>query len=120
MARFISIMNHKMGGEQLLAAQKLGEPLEIAFPNVAATATSEEVAKMGDALISQISPVDGDIIQIAGEPTLTSYVVSKLLQLGYKVVTSTTERISIEEVLPDGSTKKTNVFKFVQFREFII
>ena len=118
MARFISIMNHNMGGQQLLAAQKIGEVLETPFPNVSPYATSEEVAKMGDELISQISPSTGDIIQIAGEPTLTCYVVSQLKKLGHTVVTSTTERVSKEEVLPDGSTKKTNVFKFIQFREF--
>jgi hypothetical protein len=120
MARFVSIMNHKMSGEQLEAALQIGEVLEIAFPNVAPNATSEDVAEMGDQLISQLHLQEGDVIQIGGEPTLTSYVVSKLFQLGYKVVTSTTERLSVEEVLPDGSTKKTNVFKFVQFREFVI
>ena len=120
MARFISIMNHKMIGEQLLAALQMGEVLEVPFPNVPSNASSFEVAKLGDDLISQISPVEGDIFQVAGEPTLTCYLVSKLKKLGYKVVNSTTERVSVEEVLPDGSTRKTNLFKFVQFREFIV
>ena len=118
MARFISIMNHNMAGQQLLVAKKLGDVVEVPFPNVPATATSNDVAKMGDDLISQISPVEGDTVQVAGEPTLTCYIVTRLKESGIKVVTSTTERISTEEILPDGSTRKTNVFQFIQFREF--
>ena len=118
MARFISIMNHVLTAEQLEQAKKLGEVTEVAFPNVSPYATSNEVEKIGDELISQISPETGDTIQVAGEPCLTCYVVTKLKESGHKVVTSTTERVSHEEVLADGSVRKTNVFRFIQFREF--
>lgn len=57
---------------------------------------------------------------VATEPTLTYALVDELKDDDYCVqaYAATTRRESVEEVQPDGSVKKTNVFKFVRFREY--
>lgn len=52
---------------------------------------------------------------IGGAPYLMGPLESALKDRGIVPLYSFTERVSVEETLPDGSVKKTNVFKHVGF-----
>jgi hypothetical protein len=57
-----------------------------------------------------------DIIQIMGQQQLAMSVSALARKAGATLVESVTPRESVEETLPDGSVKKTNVFRFIGFR----
>lgn len=115
---FINLTNHpseNWGEEQLAAAHKYGEIVDIHFPNIEPSFTSSMVNSLADNTINSITALGKDVIvHIMGEMTFTYAVVSRLKALGITCLASTTERNII--ILPDG--KKVSEFKFVQFREY--
>ena len=58
------------------------------------------------------------VIMIAGEFTLAYTMINLCLRAGVKVVAACSERRTQEVVNEDGTTIKTTVFEFIQFREF--
>ena len=116
---FINLSNHPSSGwgkEQLTAAQRIGDIVDLPFPPVAPGASADEVKQMARELVEHILEM-GDpatlTVHIMGEMTLTYSVVAALCPLGVRCVASTTERM-VTEV--DG--KKVSEFHFVQFREY--
>ena len=124
---FINLSNHKSTGwspEQLQAAKELGgEVRDFSFPNVPPNYTSYEVYHLAQSIVRDVigtlkSSNDKDnAIMVQGEFSLTVAIVGFLRKEDILMVVSTSERTVEEEVLPDGSTVKKSVFKFVQFRE---
>lgn len=118
---FINFSNHPSSGwlkEQLDAAQKYGEIVDINFPNINPEFTSEMVNNLADEAVATITSYGKDIIvHIMGEMTFTYAVVSRLKGLGIKCVASTTKRDPKKVIiLPDGT--KISDFHFIQFREY--
>ncbi len=115
---FINLSNHPSDGwseEQLAAANKYGEIVDIHFPNIEPSFTSLMVNNLADDTINAITALGKDVtVHIMGEMTFTYAVVCRLKALGIICLASTTERNII--ILPDG--KKVSEFKFVQFREY--
>lgn len=115
---FINLTNHPSEGwsdEQLAAAHKYGEIMDIHFPNIEPSFTSSMVNSLAENTIEVILTMGRDIVVHAmGEMTFTYAVVSRLKAMNIKCVASTTERNTI--ITPDG--KKVSEFKFVQFREY--
>lgn len=115
---FINLTNHSSVNwsiEQLTAAHKYGEIIDLTFPNIEPTFTTSMVNILANNTANSIRALGKDIIvHIMGEMTFTYAVVSRLKSLGITCLASTTERNTI--VTPDG--KKISEFKFVQFREY--
>lgn len=115
---FINLTNHpseNWSEEQLAAAHKYGEIVDIHFPNIEPSFTSSMVNSLADDTVSTITALGKDIVvHIMGEMTFTFAVVSRLKTMNIKCVASTTERNTV--ITPDG--KKISEFKFVQFREY--
>ena len=115
---FINLSNHPSEGwseEQLAAAQKYGEVVDIHFPNIEPTFTTSMVNSLAEITVDTITALGKDIVvHIMGEMTFTYAVVSRLKSLGITCLASTTERNTI--IAPDG--KKISEFKFVKFREY--
>lgn len=115
---FINLTNHPSEGwsdEQLAAAHKYGEIMDIHFPNIEPSFTSSMVNSLAENTIEVILTMGRDIVVHAmGEMTFTYAVVSRLKAMNIKCVASTTERNTV--ITPDG--KKVSEFKFVQFREY--
>ena len=115
---FLNLSNHPSEGwseEQLAAAHKYGEIVDIHFPNIEPSFTSSMVNNLADDTVSTITALGKDIVvHIMGEMTFTFAVVSRLKAMNIKCVASTTERNTV--ITPDG--KKISEFKFVQFREY--
>lgn len=115
---FINLSNHPSEGwseEQLAAAQKYGEIVDIHFPNIEPSFTTSMVNSLAGITVDTITALGKDItVHIMGEMTFTYAIVSRLKALGITCLASTTERNTI--TTPDG--KKISEFKFVQFREY--
>lgn len=103
----------------MIAASKYGAISNIAFPNVPANATKEQVHEMArdfaGPLMNNFGPAD-TVVMIQGEMTLTYELVRIFKIAGYVVCAACSERKTQEIHNPDGTTTKTSVFEFVQFR----
>ena len=117
---FLNISNHpstKWGEEQLKAAQKYGEIVDIQFPNVPAdedAATIHNLANMSAKNILRLYKDDLVTIHIMGEMNFVFAFVNIAKAHKIPCFASTTERIVKEE-----NGVKTSVFKFLQFRQYI-
>lgn len=118
---FINLSNHpteKWDEFQRREAEKYGEIVDLPFPQIPAEMNSDEVciqAKKYFSICKAILP-DAKVIHgihLVGEPTFCFYLTNLLIQAGYNVLGSTTERVVKEE-----GNQKTSIFKFVQFRKF--
>ena len=117
---FTSIMAHSLSEEQKEAALKefsVDRIEEIRSPfNIDPHSSLEEVKKLAVEFAAKV-PEGTTVAAVAGELTFTMSLTKLLKELGIKVVTATTERVSKERVLVDGTVEKTNVFRHVAFRE---
>ena len=117
---FLNISNHpstKWSDEQLKAAQKYGEVIDIQFPQVPADEDAVTVYNLANMSVKNLLRLykDADItIHIMGEMTFTYAFVHIAKAHSIPCLASTTERIATEK---DGV--KTSIFQFVQFRQYI-
>ena len=130
---FINLSNHaslKWAQEQVGAAEALDQSglgiIDIPFPNIDPRHSTLEVEEIVDRYYQEITSLAGPyldefpggevFLHLMGELTFCYLLIRKIA--GFcNIIVSTTERTSIEEVLPDGSTRKTQIFQFVQFRQ---
>lgn len=118
---FINHTNHpaaRWSAEQISAAKIYGEILDVAFPAVNAAATTQEVRELVQSNLKKILELEPAIVLCQGEFNYTFAMVEELKKLGVKVVAATSERVAVEEILSDGSTRQISTFRFVQFREY--
>ena len=121
---FLNITNHpsdKWSDEQTEAALVLGqEVMDIPFPNVPPIATTEAVMAVAQTLVATLAHIgpnaDGRFALVQGEASLTFELSRMLLALGWRVVVACSDRKVVERVREDGTTEKTSVFEFKQFR----
>lgn len=121
MKYFINHTNHPSGrwsAEQIAAAEVFGEILDLPFPAVNPHATSEEVRLLVADNLQKILELKPAAVLCQGEFNYTFEMTARLKSLGIKVVAATTERVSVEEIQDDGSTRQTSTFRFVRFREY--
>lgn len=117
---FVSVMAHALTEEQKEAAFAefcIDRIEEIRSPfNIDPHSSLEEVKALATEFATKVP--EGTVVAcVAGELTFTMSLTALLKERGIKVVTATTERVSKERVLVDGSVEKTNVFRHVAFRE---
>jgi len=118
--KFINVSNHASkawSDEQRAAATDLvagGEILDVAFPNVAPTATTEEVVVIAARLLDSLDPHGDSVWMVQGEFTLTVTLVGMVQSRGDLVVAACSERVSLDM----GDGKKVVSFRFVQFRGY--
>ena len=117
---FVNFSNHP--SEQWPAAQRdaasvYGEITDTPFPSVPADATADEIDAMADECVSRILRKRPGAVMCQGEFTLTFAVVSKLRLNGITAVAACSERKTVE-ITENGTTRKTAVFDFRQFREY--
>ena len=118
---FINHTNHpsaRWSQEQLSAAKIYGEIIDIPFPLINATSTTDEISELVKTNLEKILALEPAIVLCQGEFNYTFAMVEGLKNVGVKVVAATSERITVEEILTDGSTRQVSTFRFVQFREY--
>ena len=122
--RILIAMSHKLTDDQRNDLQALGfEPVISQFyteqklnqldPHLSA----KEIAVLALKLVNEAKQLDCQAISMVGEPTLQFYVWNYALNAGLEVYVSTTQRISTEQVQEDGTVRKVQIFKHVQWRK---
>ena len=118
---FLNLTNHPSALwsiEQMTAAQQYGKVMDMPFPNVPPDMDESGVEKMAQEIYSKVKALQPDIVMCQGEMTLTYSLVRLFKEAGIKTVAACSERCTQERQKPDGSTEKTAVFMFRQFRNY--
>jgi hypothetical protein len=115
----LNLSNHPSGSwsaAQTDVAKKLyGCVKDEPFPHINPSATSEEVENLAKKYLDKIkTDSEVKVVHLMGEMTFVVALVKLLQRRKIPVVSSTTERIVLEE--KDG--KKTMQFQFCQFRNY--
>lgn len=118
----INLSNHPTAmwlSEQIAAAHsEYGEVIDLPFPAVPADADEADIQTIAQEYLKKvqdIAPSAEAVVHIMGEMTLTYALVCLLKQAGYTCVAST----SVREVYEEEPGKKTAVFRFVRFRQYL-
>ena len=116
---FINLTNHPSehwGEEQLAAAHRFGEIVDIPFPVIEPTYTKDDILRLVEEYAKRINGMKADhiVVHVMGEMTFTYNMVKTLKESCIKCVASTTERLV--NLMPNGT--KVSEFMFVQFREY--
>lgn len=117
----INISNHPSDtwdNLQKEAGSKYGEIIDIEFPIMSAQLDEEEVEKLANDYADKVTKYYPEAVMIQGEYTFTYRLVNKLKKSGIACISACSERMATVEENPDGSCKKTSVFRFVKFREY--
>lgn len=120
---FINLSNHSSKGwtpSQLKASSIYGEIRDEEFPPISPEWDSDQVKALAEKYVLKcISLIDdsssNNAFHIAGEPTFCFLLIQALLNKGYTVFTSTTNRIVYEV-----GDKKISTFNFVKFRKYVL
>ena len=118
---FVNHTNHptaRWSAEQKSAAEIYGEILDMPFPLVKAEATTDEVRELAEKNLAEILRLNPAAVLCQGEFNYTFAMVERLKNFGVKVLAATSERVAVEELLPDDTTRQISTFRFVQFREY--
>jgi hypothetical protein len=122
MARFIFIMQHALTPDQRAAAEQIGEIVELADKSLLNVPSDPDLPRewfvqRAEEILAAVGGVqEGDILHAMGQYQLTNALNAAGRRAGARLVESTTERVVVETVQPDGTVKKEVVFKFVGFR----
>lgn len=116
---FINLTNHpsdKWSEEQLEAARRYGEIVDLSFPIIEPTYSKDDIMLLVRECTETIMGIKEGVtvVHVMGEMTFTYNLINALKDAGITCLASTTERNTI--MTPDG--KKISEFKFVQFREY--
>lgn len=118
---FVNFSNHasiKWEREQLEAAGKWGDIIDIPFPAVRVDASENEIVSMADEYSRRILTLSPEVVMCQGEFTLCYAVVRRLRARGITVVAACSERMVKEQIDEAGGQIKTVVFRFERFREY--
>ena len=122
---FINVSNHPSAlwsENQISAARKLGEVIDIAFPDVDPEYSTKEVMELAKGLYNEITAKmdeeggtpSSTHIHIMGEMTLTYSLVPKLKEAGFDCLAATSKR----NVYYNEKNEKVVDFNFKQFRQY--
>lgn len=117
---FVNFTNHaseNWSKEQLLEAEKYGEIVDIAFPNISPEANKEDVLILVNEYANKILELEPSCVLCQGEFCFSYNVICKLKEHHIKVVAACSNRV-VEEEISENGTRKVSYFKFVQFREY--
>ena len=117
---FANITNHPIDGwstKQLAAAQELGEVVEVGFP-VIPTDPNFDYTEVLDEYVTKMEDLGVTTALVQGEMVFVYRLVTELKQRGITCVAAMSERKVVEELLEDGTTRKTVDFDFQGFRYY--
>lgn len=118
---FVNHTNHASSNwsdEQRSAAETFGEIVDVPFPEIPPQADESAVAELAAENLREILKLQPAAVLCQGEFNYTFALVSALRQKNIPVLAATSERVTTETTLPDGSSKKSSVFRFVRFRRY--
>lgn len=117
---FINLSNHNSSNwteEQIAAAKRFGEIVDINFPEIAPEADKDSIASLAEEyaqILSEKYNPKEDVVHIMGEMCFCFQAIGKLKSSGFRCLASTTKRI----VQTDENGWKKSYFSFVRFRDY--
>lgn len=119
---FINFSNHHSGNwsedqKNVIFDQYNAQIVDIAFPQVSASADEEEISVLAKECVETICSHNPQAVMCQGEFGLTYQVITLLKKKGIRTMYSCSERKTIEKKT-DSVTIKTSEFCFVRFREY--
>ena len=118
---FINFTNHpseKWSEEQISAARRYGDIIDIPFPLIDENASEKEISRLADeylAIILSKGDANDLTVHIMGEQTFCYALISKLQKEGIRCIASCTKRnVFVNE---EGNTVST--FHFSNYREYV-
>ena len=118
---FVNFTNHPSADwaqDQRTAALRYGRIVDLAFPQVPASADPDAVAALALHCAARILALDPACVLCQGEMTLCFLVVQHLLAQGVPVVAACSERRAEQWTDDGGIVHRRAVFEFVGFRPF--
>lgn len=79
--------------------------------------TKEELNDRANLIVLIVSKYDVEACMLGGAPYFMGKLERKLKNFGYRTLYAYSERVSVEEMLPDGDVVKHNVFRHMGFVE---
>lgn len=123
MAKFVFVMQHATTVDQIAAAKDGGHDIvEVAnkkllvVPDDTSLGREWFTTRAAEILSAVGGVAPGDIVHAMGQPQLANAVNADARLAGATLVESVTARESVDEPQPDGTVKKTAVFRFRGFR----
>ena len=113
---FINYTNHPSATwspEQLKAAQQYGEIIDIPFPNVSPTLTTQEVAALSEEQCELILKYAPGAVLCQGEFSLAYDIIKRLKAQNITVLAACSERNTVTI-----GNERRSIFCFIQFREY--
>ncbi len=120
MSVFINHSNHPAANwspEQKQAALAYGPIVDMAFPELHANYTEQQIDELTQKSFSQIMSLQPAAVLCQGEFTYTYGLVRLLKEKGIPVLAACSERNSKEE-WNGNISRKVSYFRFVQFRKY--
>lgn len=118
----LNLTNHpseKWSREQSnAAAERWGSVRDYPFPVVSAQFDEKEIAALAQTVLADACKLHPDAVLCQGEMSLCFALVRLFQKNHIPVVAATSQREVAEKALPDGTTRKEAVFRFVRFREY--
>lgn len=118
---FVNCSNHpsnNWGEQQLEAARKYGEVVDVPFPAVDPDISNADLEKLAQRVLEQILSMQPQAVMCQGEFTLTHLLVSRLMKEGIVVLSACSTRDVVEKVSEDGKVEKLAVYDFSGFRTY--
>lgn len=118
---FVNHTNHAAANwneEQRAAAEIFGEIVDVPFPEIPPQADESAVAELAASNLREILKLEPAAVLCQGEFNYTFALVTALKEKNIPALAATSERVMTETVLPDGSSKKVSLFRFVRFRRY--
>lgn len=100
------------------AAARYGEVIDMSFPQIDPSISTEELRKMVEEYATKIESMNAEAVMAAGEFTFLFMLVDKLLADGVNVICSCSKRETVETQQPDGTNVKNSRFVFSSFRPY--
>lgn len=121
MKRILVILSHQLTDNQRDELEQLGDVVNTLSPEHKAIWSQIPATGDSSAVATHIAPITDmiplhEIIVCQGEFTAFAEVASWCRMLDKPLYVACSARETVETVEPDGSTKKTAVFRHVQFR----
>ena len=118
---FINLSNHPSANwqeKQIRAARVYGEIVDMPFPQVDPAADETQLNRLAAEYLERILAKRPKAVLVAGEFTFVFALADALLKEGITVLSSCSQRKTVETVNADQTITKTALFDFVQFRRY--
>ncbi len=105
------------GATEIFLLKDVALELQAQASDVPPGASIEFIEQLAHSIVKAAVRLECTHFYFAGEPALFLYTNNRAHRFSLVCVQSTTQRLSVDTIMPDGKVGKTSVYKHVQWRE---